>query len=131
MKMATIIIDNSSYVVPREDDHYEVTPGMFITQDLCSDTMIWEVIKATAKTITVRRTKDGEVVHREDRDGSGWPQVYTEVLPDPDGTVRTLRERKGPRGKGGHYSFDRDGRRGTYPAREIDGRPVSLIDYRY
>ena len=126
--MATIIIDNSSYVIPREDDHYEVTPGMFITQDLYSDTLIWEVIKTTDKTITVRRCKNGEIVHREDRNGNGWPQVYTEALPDEDGTVKTLRERKGKRG---HYSFDRDGRRGTYPAREIDGRPVKLTDYRY
>lgn len=129
--MATIIIDNSSYIVPREDDHYEVTPGMFITEDLFSDTLIWEVIKVTAKTITARRCKTGEIVHREDRNNNGWPQVYKEALPDEDGTVKTLRERKGPRGKGGHYSFDRDGRRGTYPAREIDGRPVKLTDYRY
>ena len=129
--MATIIIDNSNYVVPREDTHYEITPGMFLTEDLHSDTLIWEVIKTTAKTITVRRTKHGEIVHREDRNGNGWPQIYREALPDPNGHVRTLRERKGPNGKGGHYSFDGHGRRGTYPAREIDGRPVKLTDMRY
>ena len=129
--MAPIIIDNGSYVVPREDDHYEVTPGMFLTEDLFSDTLVWEVIKTTAKTITVRRCKKGEIVHREDRNGNGWPQIYKEALPDENGTVKTLRERKRKNGKGGHYSFDRDGRRGTYPARKIEGKPVFLTDYRY
>lgn len=128
--MATITIDNSSYMA-REDDHYEVTPGMFITEDLWSDTLIWEVIKVTAKTITVRRTKTGELVHQEHVDGNPWPKSWYAVESDPEGYVRTLRERKGPNGKGGHYSFDGHGRRGTYPAREIDGRPVKLTDYRY
>lgn len=129
--MATITIDNSSYIVPREDDHYEVTPGMFITEDLWSDTLIWEVIKVTAKTITVRRTKQGEIAHIESADGCPWPKIWYVAEPDPNGHVRTLRERKGPNGKGGHYSFDGHGRRGTYPAREIDGRPVKLTDMRY
>lgn len=129
--MATITIDNSRYIVPREDVHHEIVPGMFITEDLYSDTLIWEVIKVTNKTITARRTRTGELVHQEHTDGNPIPKAWHAVQSDPEGTVRTLRERKGPNGKGGHYSFDRDGRRGTYPAREINGHAVKLTDYRY
>lgn len=129
--MAHIRIDNSSYVVHRPDTIHEVNVGDFITEDLYSDTVVWEVIKTTGKTITARRCTKGDTLHREDRNGNGWPQIYREALTDPDGDVRILRERKRRNGKDGHYSFDTDGRRGTYPARMIDGKPVSVTDYRY
>lgn len=130
--MAYLLTNNSSYVVPREDDIHEVKVGDFLSQALVTDTLVYEVIKATAKTITLRECKRGELVHKE-YSGGDFPISFTQALPDPDGEVIVCKERKLRSGKGGHYTTDRSSSRPNWlrVAKTIEGQPVYRTDYRY
>jgi hypothetical protein len=100
-----------------------ITPGMFLAETLWTDTRVYEVVRVTARTITVRSTMAGEILDRRD-DGSGFPTVWTEALSDPDGYVKTVRVRKDGTVRTGQ------GARPMRPAGDIDGRPVTYTDYR-
>lgn len=94
----------------------------FVRETLVTDTRVWEVIKRTPKTITIRSTqRTGEIV-RSDNDGSGYPVNYEVVAPDPDGRVKTVRLRK-------------DGTYRTYQGgkalRPVEGTPTERTDYRF
>ena len=105
-------------------DVMKVTPGDFLAETLVTDTRVYEVVGRTAKTLKLRSTKGGETLRRENRDGNPYPVIYTAALPDPQGTVMTVRLRKD----------------GTYrtagwanplrPATTIDGKPATYTDYR-
>lgn len=100
------------------------TPGSFVQYTMVTDTVVLEVVKATAKTITVRGTGDGEVLHKRNADGNPFPIVYTEAVPAPGATPKTFRLRKD--GTFRAYS----GGRPIRPAALIDGRPARVTDYR-
>ncbi len=74
---------------------------------LYSDTICWEIIDSTDKTLTLRMMRQGEVVSSS---GGPCPIVYTEALPYEDGHVVTVRLRKD----------------GTY--RVAGGRPLHFTD---
>jgi hypothetical protein len=100
------------------------TDTTFVTETLVTDTVTYEIIGRTAKTITIRTTISGDVVKSQDP-GSGYPQVWCEAISDPEGATYTLRLRKD-----GTY------RRATWanalrPAAVIDGKPVSYTDYSF
>lgn len=97
-------------------------PGDFIQCMLVSDTCVFEVVKTTPHTITIRSTKtlDGNLNENKD----DWV-VFRPVDSDPQGRVQTLRRRKD--GK-----FRLPGMRGSMsPARTISGIPVSRVDYSF
>ena len=75
-------------------EEQSVRIGDFLREKLVTDTVLHEVIGMTARTITVRRTKDaigedGHALHMGD-----YPSVYTAQISDPDGVTQTLRLRK-------------------------------------
>jgi len=73
-------------------NHYSV--GDFIHELLVTDTIVWEVIARTPKTITIRNTqRTGN--QKNHSNGSPYPIVYCEVgsLKDNLATTHTLRLR--------------------------------------
>lgn len=104
----------------------QIAVGEFLSEPLVSDTVVWEVTKVTAKTITVRSTVAGQVVESDHRDGNPFPVNYSRVLPDPGGIVRTLRVRTdGTVRLGAHR-----GARPMYPTPRRGGVPVQRRDWR-
>ena len=98
--------------------------GDFLTEPLYTDTSVREVVKTTAHTIRVRKTKDGAILQRRKADGNPWPIEYIEALADENGTERTVRLRKD-----GTYRIG-----GGHPLREVtewNDKPVRVVDYRY
>jgi hypothetical protein len=96
--------------------------GDFVQEVLVTDTLVYEVTATTAKTMTVRRTRDTGTVASENRDGNPYPVVYTGQEPDPGGYTRLVRLRKD-----GTY---RVGSRPLRPAWRVDGQVVRYTDYR-
>lgn len=99
-------------------------PGQFVSYALVTDTVTYRVEKVTAKTITLRPCKSGEVVKSENRDGNPFPVVWTEAVPMEDAPSRVVRLRKD-----GTYRLA-DWARPLRPATMIDGKPVKYTDYR-
>lgn len=103
----------------------QITPDtQFLSELLWTDTIVWEIVKRTVKTITVRSTMTGEVLSRENRDGNPYPCVFSEALSDPEGIVHVLRLRQD-----GTYRMGASGKP-MRPAQMIDGKPVRFADYR-
>ena len=96
-------------------DH-PVQVGHFVQEILVTDTRVFEVIKVTAKTITIRTTLSGKNLSNENR------IVLTEALSDPNGTTRTLKLRKD-----GTFRT-RNGSSNLTRAREFNGSPVRKVD---
>lgn len=55
---------------------------------LVTDTVCYEVLRQTNKTITLRRCLSGEKISGE------WPVVYSAAVNNPEGETFTLRLRK-------------------------------------
>lgn len=98
--------------------------GDFLSATLVTDTMVYEVVGRTEKTLKIRACERGEIVKRENRDGNPWPVVWTEALSWENGTVQIVRRRK----DGTYRTFE--GANPLRPAARIDGKPVSYTDYR-
>jgi hypothetical protein len=101
-----------------------LTTGQFLSELLWTDTKVWEVIRTTDKTLTLRSTVKGATVRSDDY-GSPYPVEWAEVVSDPHGYVTTVRRRKD-----GTYRIGRSGR-AMVAAPQIDGKPVSRTDYRF
>lgn len=109
---------------------HEVKVGDFLSESLVTDTLVWEVVKVTAKTITVRPTLSGEKVHKDERcdEGAyGLSVVWQEQVSNPDAEPRTLRLRKDQTIRAGSHV----GASPFYPTTRINGVPARRIDYRY
>lgn len=102
----------------------DISQARFVSELLVTDTIVYEVVGRTAKTVKLRTTRRGEVLKRENRDGNPYPCTWTEELPDPDARVRTCRLRKD-----GTYRMHYSGNP-IRPATMIDGKPASYTDYR-
>ena len=98
--------------------------GDFLAWTMVTDTVVYEVVKTTASTITVRRTRGGDVVRRHNVDGDPYPLVYTAERPDPTASTRVLRRRADGTFRVGN------GANPMRPAITHEGVPVSLTDYR-
>lgn len=57
---------------------------------LVTDTIVYEIVAQTPKTITLRLCRKGDNVSRD----SDWPIVYSEAVSNPSGETKTLRLRK-------------------------------------
>lgn len=96
--------------------------GDFVSHTLVTDTRVYEVVKVTPKTITLRPTSTGDVL---ESDGAPYPVVYREAVRQPySGSDKVLRVRKD-----GTYRVD-DWAHPLTIARMIDGKPVSRTDYK-
>lgn len=130
---ATSLADRDKYGVdwgePCPGSETFVSVGDFVSTTLVTDTVIYEVIaiSASGKTITLRTTKDGEFKHSESN-GSPYPVVYTERVPNEDGDTFTVR-----RSKSGFFGGGKGGRigRSLRLAHRIEGKPVRRVDYSF
>lgn len=103
--------------------HIDPQVGDFVQYRMVTDTQVFEVIGRTAKTLKLRMTNDGEIVRREDQDGSGWPQVWTAAVTDE--TLPVVTSRLGSKGTFKVYGY------GVLSyAAMIDGTPARFTDYR-
>jgi hypothetical protein len=77
------------------------TTNKFAVELLFTDTICWEVVASTAKTLTLREMMKGAMVSTS---GGSCPIVRTEALPNPHGRIATVRLRKDGtyRIRGGH-----------------------------
>ena len=57
---------------------------------LVTDTIVYEIVGQTPKTISLRRCRKGDRVS----DDAAWPLVYSAAIDDPNGDVKVLRLRK-------------------------------------
>lgn len=90
----------------------------FMTETLVTDTRCWEVVRKTAKTITIRQMSQGEQVYN---DGAELPVVGHIAVTCPEGYTMTVRLRKD-----GTY---RTGQ-GMRPLRETE-TPIFYTDYKF
>src|SRR5699024_12335708 len=75
----------------------EVKAGAFRSESLGTDTLVYEVVKVTAKTVTVRRTLTGDKFTKDnacDEGANGLAVTWEEQVINPHAETRTLRLRK-------------------------------------
>lgn len=108
----------------------EVKAGDFLSESLVTDTIVYEVVKVTAKTVTVRPAMSGGPVHEDercDKGAHGLSVVWEEQVAQPEAETRTLRVRKDGTIRAGSYV----GASPFYPTRKVNGVPVRRVDYRF
>lgn len=125
--MDTTPVPETITLTTGRDETSQVAVGDFLSEPLVTDTLVWEVVKVTPRTITVRSTAEGEVVTNDHRDGNPLPVTYTEAVSDPHGRTRTLRVRRDGTVRMGTHR----GARPMYPTPTRGGVPVRRVDYRY
>ena len=100
--------------------------GSFVQYTMVTDTQVYEVVKVTAKTITVRPTVDGPRTWRDENVDQGpFPVVFTEQVADKAQPVKVLRRRQD-----GTFRLY-DGAFPLRPPRMVEGVPVRKTDYRF
>jgi hypothetical protein len=103
----------------------EITPETtFVAETLYTDSRVYEIVKRTPRTLTLRHTAQGPILRREDWSGGGYPQVWHEAVSDFRGGTFVVRLRKDGTYRTGTSS------RPLRPAQYIDGKPVDFTDYR-
>ena len=109
-------------------DHIKV--GDFLEHTLVTDTVVLEVVKVTAKTVTLRETRKSKTVcYEDDRvdNGSGYTVFFTAIESVKDGETRRVRLSKNGRLKVGSWA-----RAGFYrKSLLVNGQPVEKTDLRY
>ena len=112
------------------DVYSEVAVGDFLSESLVTDTLVYEVVKVTKATVTVRRTMSGGPVHEDeacDKGAHGLSVMWEEQVTKPEAETRTLRVRKDQTIRAGSHV----GASPFYPTRKVNGVPVRRVDYRY
>lgn len=120
------VADNFQY----RDEFSEIKVGDFLSELLVTDTIVYEVVKITKATVTVRPTMSGGAIYDDescDKGANGLSVVWEEQLPNPHAKTRTLRVRKDGSIRMGSHTGNRPFR----PARTINGVPVRRVDYRF
>ena len=108
----------------------EVKAGDFLSESLVTDTLVYQVVKVTKATVTVRRMMSGGPVHEDqhcDKGAHGLSVAWEEQVANPNAETRTLRVRKDGTIRAGSHV----GARPFYPARKVNGVPVRRVDYRW
>lgn len=108
----------------------DVQAGDFLSESLVTDTLVYEVVKVTAKTVTVRRTMTGGPVHEDQHCGKGahgLSVMWEEQVTKPEAETRTLRVRKDGTIRAGSHA----GASPFYPTHKVNGVPVRRVDYRF
>lgn len=104
---------------------FAVRAGSYLSEVLVTDTRVYEVVKVTAKTARLRRTKDGDA-HRDMMVDQGpYPVMWIDQMPNPSAEEFTVRLTKDGRlrVRGGNPLYPT----GTGPS----GLPARRVDYRY
>ena len=112
------------------DTFAEVKVGDFLEEFLVTDTIVWEVIKVTPKTVTLRKAISTDRRHEDlqcDTGAYGLAVYWEEVEAWHNGPTQNLRLRKDGSLKIGSHT----GASPLRPARRIDGVPVRRIDHRF
>lgn len=112
------------------DTFAEVKVGDFLSESLVTDTIVYEVIKVTKATVTVRKTIGTGISHKDphcDEGGHGLSVQWEEVEPWHNGWTKTFRVRKDGSLRSGSHA----GARPFYPTRKINGVPVQRRDWRF
>ena len=104
----------------------DIANSRFLSQLLVTDTMVYEVIGRSPKTLTLRTTGSGDKLDSRDN-GSPYPVVYSEAISDESGRVFVVRLRKDGTYRVGNYC----GANPLRPAKMVDGKPVTTIDYSF
>lgn len=117
--------DNFKY----RDTFAEVKAGDFLSESLVTDTLVYQVVKVTKATVTVRRTMTGDKFTKDtacDEGANGLAVTWEEQVINPHAETRTLRLRKdGTIRSGSHV-----GASPFRPAKLVDGKPARRVDYR-
>lgn len=95
----------------------------YLSETLVTDTIVYEIVGRTAKTLTLRKMRHGDLARKVNHGGNPYPCVWEYAVPG-DGPTITVRLRKD-----GTYRTGQGGRP-LRPATKIDGRPVIYTDYR-
>lgn len=108
----------------------DLTASTFVSETLVTDTFTYEIVRRSAKSIWVRRTRDaGEPIQDMAVDGAnsaGCPKVmWTPQASDPTGELTRLGLRKD-----GTFRTS-PGARPLRPCAEVDGQPCRRTDYRF
>jgi hypothetical protein len=107
-----------------------VEPEMFLSESLVTDSIVWEVVKVTPKSVTLRPTIEGDEITEDencDKGAYGLSVVWTEQKSNPEAKARTLRVRKDGTVRFGNHV----GARPMYRTPMKNGKPVSRRDWRY
>ncbi len=95
----------------------------YATEKLVTDQVAYEIVRRTAKSVTLRPMQDGPEIRTENRGGNPWPVVYRQAIPYP--ASANVRERVLRIRKDGTFRFP-----GGRPLR-FTNDPVCVTDYRY
>ena len=105
-----------------KSQNHPVEFGHFVQELLVTDTKIYEVVRVTDKSITIRETQNGRTISNDD-----IAVVLTEAISDTNGREYTLRLRKDGTFRKGKHS----GAHALRRARTVDGVPVKKVDYSF
>lgn len=100
----------------------DISASRFVSQTLVTDTAVHEVVGRTAKTITIRDTREGRVMRAF---GPHSTVIATEALSDPDAKTRVLRLRADGTFRTASWANP------LRPASTVDGVPVSVRDWSF
>ena len=107
-----------------------LAPGDYLAEYLVTDTIVYEVVKVTPKTVTLRETKHTGEVYRDERCDVG---VYGATVswhvcgPDTEGRTFTRRLNKNGKVMAGNHV-----RAAAYRIpNKVNGKPVARIDWRF
>ena len=107
-----------------------LAPGGYLAEYLVTDTIVYEVVKVTPKTVTLRETKKtGEVYVDETQDvgGHGLTVNWRVCEPDTEGRTFTRRLNKNGKVMAGNHA-----RAAAYRIPNmVNGKPVARIDWRF
>ena len=127
---------SAQHVTPARalDDTTDLTnvlaPGDYLAEYLVTDTIVYEVVKVTPKTVTLRETKKtGEVYVDETQDVGGYGLTVNWHACGPDTEGRTFPRRLNTNGKvmAGNHA-----RAAAYRIpNKVNGKPVARIDWRF
>ena len=127
---------SAQHVTPARalDDTTDLTnvlaPGDYLAEYLVTDTIVYEVVKVTPKTVTLRETKKtGEVYVDETQDVGGYGLTVNWHACGPDTEGRTFTRRLNKNGKvmAGNHARAAASR----IPNKVNGKPVARIDWRF
>lgn len=123
-------IDNATELTNLTDLAAVIKPGDFLSAPLVTDTVVYEVIKVTPKTVTMRETTSVPGAYTDescDIGGYGTAVMWHPVAPNEKGRTMTRRISKDGILKIGSYA-----RAGKFSkCMLVNGQPVKRIDHRY
>lgn len=108
----------------------DIQAGDFLSESLVTDTIVYEVVKVTAQTATIRHTDSTGTTHEDphcDKGANGLSVQWEGCKPNPDAETRRLHIRKDGTLRIGNHT----GARPLRPTRTIDGQPVARRDWRF